>query len=159
MNCSENAPTSSSLAVDFSRALVRGFGRKHFSEAYDSGLFASIHRNVRDGAKFGELAVDVLSYFLADGDLGSGVLRCLYGQVLDVDREAPVLNLGGAELGHLDMSRSASRTSGRVGVLLLDLGMSQELWGRSVLLAEAGLVCALVEPHWGQSLSLWALRL
>lgn len=54
-------------------------------EAHNRGLFDSVHRYVRDGAKFDKLAVHVLANLLANGHLRSWVLRCLDGQVLDVD--------------------------------------------------------------------------
>lgn len=103
----EYAPTPSSLTIDLSRALVGSFGGVYLSEADDGGLFDSVHRYVSYGAKFCQLTVDVLAYLLADGDLCSGVLGCLYGQVLDVDRESPVLYLGSAELWHLNVGRGA----------------------------------------------------
>ena len=92
----EYAPTPSCLAIDLPRALVSSFGRLYFSEAHNCGLFDGVHRYVSNGAKFDQLAVGVLADLLTNSYLRSWVLGCLYGQVLDVDGEAPVLYLGRA---------------------------------------------------------------
>lgn len=130
---SQNTPTPSSLTVDLPRALVGCLGRMNLSEAHNCGLFCCVNRNMSYGAKFSQLAVDVLSYFLADCNLRSGVIRCLYGQVLDIDREAPVFYLCRAQLWHLDVRWRACGASRSVRTLLLYGIVSHDLWRWSLL--------------------------
>lgn len=128
MRFSEDTSASTCLNVYFSRALVWSLCRMDLLEPYNSSFLYSINWYVSNCTKFCQLSIYVLTNFFTDCELCSSIIRCLDSQILDINWISSILNLGSAQLWHLNVSRCTTRIIRLKWVLHLDLSGVHPWW-------------------------------